>query len=119
MNAIRKILAICCAILFVITALFALIFFNFDRKAFTSETYKRVFANEGFYNRIPAVLAETINGTSVDQSKLPIVMHGMNTQAWETFFRALLPQATLKTMGDEALDSVLAYVNMVTNSAQM
>ncbi len=119
MNAIRKILATFCAILFVMTAIFALIFFNFDRRAFSAETYQRVFANEGFYNRIPTVLAEAINGASLDQSDLPIAMQGMSTQAWETFFRALLPQETLKGMGDEALNSVFAYLNMETNSAQM
>jgi hypothetical protein len=119
MNAIRKILAAFCAILFVITAIFALIFFNFDRRAFKAETYKRVLVSQGFYERIPLVLAEAINSASLDESELPFILRGMSTEAWATFFRAMLTQRTLNVMGDEALDSVFAYLNMETNSAQM
>lgn len=119
MGLVKKILTVFCALLFWITAVPALIFFNFDRRAFSSETYQQVFANEGFYNRLPRVLAETINATSFNQSELPWVMRGMGLPAWEAFFRAMLPQETLKAMGEEALNSTFAYLNLETNSAEM
>ena len=45
MNSIKKIIGIIFAVLFVFTAVPALIFFNFDRRAFTAETYQKAFAN--------------------------------------------------------------------------
>ena len=119
MNTLKKILAALFAVLFIFTAVLALIFFNFGRRAFTAETYQKAFANEDFYNKLPAVLAEAMESTSADQSQLPLMMRRMNAQAWETFFRSLLPQETLKAMGDDVLNSAFAYLNMQTNSVQL
>jgi len=46
-------------------------------------------------------------------------MQGMSQQAWESFFRAMLPPETLKVMGDDMLNSTFAYLNMQTNSVQL
>ncbi len=119
MNIVRKIFAAIFAILFVITAVITLFVFNFDRRAFTAETYQKAFANEGFYNQLPAALAEAMISSNTDQSGFPIVMSGMSTQAWEAFFRALLPPETLKVMGDDVLNSTFAYLNLQTDSAQL
>ncbi len=107
------------AILFVISAIFALIFFNFDRWAFTAETYQQAFVKQGFYERLPAVLAQAMTGGSVDESELPLMMQGMSQHAWEAFFQAMLPQDALVAMGDEALNSVFAYLNFESDTAQM
>ena len=119
MNSTKKILGIVFAVLFVLTAVPALIFFNFDRRAFTAETYQTAFANNDFYGKLPAVMAEAMHSSTVDTSKLPIVMQDMSQDAWEAFFRTLLPPETLKAMGDEMLNSIFAYFNMQTNSAQL
>ena len=119
MELIKKTLAAIFAVLFIITAVTALIFFNFDRKAFTAETYQKGFANANFYDRLPAMMAETMVTTSTNQEQFPIVMRGMSTQAWDAFFRTLLPQDVLKAMGDDALNSTFAYLNMQANSAQV
>jgi hypothetical protein len=119
MDSLKKILGILFAILFIATAVPALIFFNFDRRAFTAETYQKAFANADFYNKLPVVMAEAMLSASTDQSKLPVVMRGMSQNAWEEFFRTMLPQETLKVMGDEILNSTFAYLNMQTNSVQL
>lgn len=119
MNNFRKIFVIFFAILFVITAVIALILFNFDRRAFTAETYQKAFAKDGFYNQLPAVMAEAMVSSGTDQSGFPIVMSGMTTEAWEAFFRAILPPEAFQVIGDNVLDSMFAYVNMETNSAEI
>ena len=119
MDSLKKFTGVILAILFVLTAVPALIFFNFDRRAFTAETYQKAFANADFYSNLPAVLAETMLSASTDKSQLPIVMRGMSQQAWEDFFREMLPQETLKVMGDEILSSTFAYLNMQVNSVQI
>lgn len=119
MDSLKKFIGTIFAILFISTAVPALIFFNFDRRAFTAETYQKAFANADFYGKLPAALAEAMLSASTDQSQLPIVMRGMSQNAWEAFFRTLLSQETLKMMGDEILNSTFAYLNMQANSVQL
>ena len=119
MDSLKKIIGIIFAILFVITAVPALILFNFDQRAFTAETYQKAFANANFYDQLPALMAESMLSSTTDTSQLPVVMRGMSQQAWEAYFRAMLPQETLKAMGDETLNSIFAYLNLQTNSVQI
>jgi len=119
MNSIKKPFGIFLALLFVLTAVPALILFNFDRRAFTAETYQQAFARSNFYDQLPALMAESMLATTTDPSQLPVVMRGMSQQAWEGYFRAMLPQETLKAMSDETLNSVFAYLDKQTNSVQV
>jgi hypothetical protein len=117
MDAIRRGLAVTLAILFSLTAVLALVFFNLDRRAFTAETYQRVFANEAFYDRLPAVLAGAVTSSPAGESNLPVVMQQLSPEAWEAFFRAMLPGESLKRMGDQVLESVFSYLNGKSSSA--
>ena len=119
MDSLKKISGILFAALFVITAVPALIFFNFDRRAFSAETYQTAFANTDFYNQLPAVMAQAMLSTNTDQSQLPIVMRSMDKTAWEAFFRTLLPEETLKLMGDDILNSTFSYLNLRADSVQL
>lgn len=119
MDSLKKISGVLFAALFVITAVPALIFFNFDRRAFSAETYQTAFANTDFYNQLPAVMAQAMLSTNADQSQLPIVMRSMDKTAWEAFFRTLLPEETLKLMGDDILNSTFSYLNLRADSVQL
>jgi len=119
MDTSKKILAAIFAFLFILTAVLALILFNFDRKGFSAGTYQKAFAKADFYNQIPIILSETMVSSITKQEELPLVMQSMNAKAWEDFFRALLPQDALKAMGDEALNSVFDYLNLHSNSAEL
>jgi hypothetical protein len=117
MENIKKILAYLFAVLFVLSAVFALISFNFERRAFRAETYQQVLATEDFYNRIPAVMAEAmVSSPSTNFQSLPFSMQNMSTKAWEDFFRTLLPQDALKSIGDDTLRATFAYLNMQNDS---
>jgi len=119
MNTLRKSSAVFFALLFIGSAVMALFLFNFDRTAFTAETYQEAFAREELYNKLPAVMAQTLTSSGADQSQFPIVMQGLSATAWEGFFRALLPPESLKAMGDDMLNSTFAYLNQKTDSAQL
>jgi hypothetical protein len=116
METLRKSIAAFCAISFIFTAVASLFLFNFDRRAFTPETYQLAFARGDFYNKLPAVMADAITSSGADQSGFPRVMQGMGRDAWESFFRALLPVEVLQVMGDDVLNSTFAYFNMETDS---
>jgi hypothetical protein len=49
-----------CAVLFVLTATVALLLFNLERKLFNAQTYKQALANQNFYERMPALVAQTL-----------------------------------------------------------
>ncbi|MCL4271825.1 MAG: hypothetical protein KJZ72_19865, partial [Anaerolineales bacterium] len=115
----NKTLATICAILFTLSAVTAMVLFNFDRNAFTAETYQTAFAREDFYNKLPAVMAEAMTNSGADQSQFPVVMQGMSREAWEGFFRSLLPPEMLRVMGDDMLNSAFAYINRETDSIQL
>jgi hypothetical protein len=119
MDSFKKISGIFLAILFISTAIPALVFFNFDQRAFTVETYQKAFASTDFYNKLPADMAKAMLASTTDASQLPVVMRGMSQEAWEGYFRAMLPQETLKTLGDETLNSIFAYLNIQTDSVQI
>ena len=119
MDILKKILGFIFAILFISTAVPALFLFNFDRRAFTAELYQKTFAREDFYDKLPAVMAEAVITTTADQNQFPIVLRGMSQDGWEAFFRTVLPQETLKAMGDDILSSTFAYLNRKTDSVQL
>lgn len=118
MENFRKPLAVFIAMSFVITAVMALLLINFDRRAFTAETYQQAFAREDFYNKIPSLMAQSI-AASADTNQLPAVMQGMSLEAWEGFIRVLLPPEVLKPIGDDVLISTFAYLNMESNLVQV
>jgi hypothetical protein len=118
MNTFRKISGSIFAILFIATALPALFLFSFDRSGFSAETYQKAFARDDFYAKVPSVMAEAMISTTTDQNKFPIMLQGMSQDAWEAFFRTMLPAETLKLMGDDILNSTFAYLNRKTDSAQ-
>lgn len=117
METLRKSIAAFCAITFIFTGVVSLFLFNFDQRAFTAETYQQAFAREDFYNKLPAIMADSMVSSGADQNQFPIVMQGMSRDAWEVFFRALLPAETLRMMGDDALNSMVAYLTMETDTA--
>lgn len=117
MRVFFKVVAAGVALLFILTAVPSLILFNLDRKAFNAETYQAAFAKADFYERLPSVMAESLLSSAAQQENFPIVMRGMSAAAWENFFRALLPQTSFQQMGDEALNSIFAYLNLQSNSA--
>ncbi|MFM8427210.1 MAG: hypothetical protein ACKOBL_18755, partial [Chloroflexota bacterium] len=118
MDTFRKPLAVFFTVSFVITAVMAIVLFNFDRRAFTAETYQQAFAREDFYNQIPNLMAQSI-AASADTNQLPAVMQGMSLEAWESFIRVLLPPEVLKPIGDDVLVSTFGYLNMESDLVQV
>jgi hypothetical protein len=116
MDTFRKGLAGVCAALFILSAIASLLLYNLEQKAFSIETYQQAFANENFYERLPAMMAQAFMA-SVDQPGMPVALRSMSEQQWEGFLRELLPPEALKAMGDQALTSTFAYLNGQSNAA--
>ena len=116
MQTIGKFIAFICAILFIITGVLALLFFNIERKAFSSETYKKAFENQNLYVRMPAILANAVTTIITQTPSLPTFVKTLTVTNWESTIVSVLPPQEVKLITDQALDSIFDYINRRTNS---
>ncbi len=116
MRELEKTLAALCAVLFVITAILVLLFFNIEQKAFSSATYKQAFENQKLYERMPALLASALQESiSQNPNAFPFLKE-LTAEGWQSTISALLPPEELRALADSARDSRFDYVNGKTNS---
>jgi len=111
-----KFLAAFCAILFIITGVLALLFFNIERKAFSAETYKRAFEKQQLYNRMPGILAEVLTTAITQNQQASTYLKSFTVQDWESAISALIPPEELKALANSTLDSTFDYLNSRTDS---
>ncbi len=117
MQTIGKILAGICAILFVISGIAALLLFNTERKAFSSEPYKRAFEDQNLYQRMPAVMSSVLSETlSGNGTANPLAL---GTDTFVSTLLSLLPPQEIKTLTDNTLDEIFAYLNGESDSAEI
>jgi hypothetical protein len=116
MREFGKVLASLCAVLFVIGGILVLIFFNIERKAFSSETYKQAFEDQKLYERMPTLLATSVQ-TAISQNPnaFPFLKE-LSVEDWQSTISSLLTPDELRALADSALDSTFDYINGRTNS---
>lgn len=117
MAVFNKFIAWICAILFVISGVVALLFFNVERKAFNSATYKQAFEQQNLYERTPGILANALYAVNTGNANANPYLKTLTVDNWQTTITALLPPEELKALTDNTLDSVFDYLNGKTNSA--
>jgi len=109
-----KFTAAVCAILFVFAAGAALVLFNAERKLFNERLYAQALDEQNFYERLPAIAAESLASTPKDGESLSAVrslLAIVPAENWEAALRALLPAEVSKPMTEEALASIFAYLD--------
>lgn len=106
-----------CAILFVITALNALLVFNVERRAFNASTYKSALTESGFYAKFPSLLGDLIKQNI--GSKTTSFIEQMSSADWTNLISSLLPQEKLQRMTEEAITQVFDYINGVTREPHL
>ena len=116
MQTFGKFLAGVCAVLFIITGVLALLFFNVERKAFSSATYKQAFEEENLYERMPQVLAIALSTSIAEKERASAFLKLLTTDQWRTTISSILPPEELKTLTNEMLDSTFDYLNGKTDS---
>jgi hypothetical protein len=117
MQTLGKFLAAVCAILFVVSGVMALLLFNIERKAFSSETYKQAFERQNLYERMPAILATALSASIAESGNADALLRNFSTEDWEASIASLLPPEELKALADDILDSTFDYINGETDSA--
>jgi hypothetical protein len=111
-----KTLAAICAVLFILAGVPVLLLSNIERKAFSSDTYKQAFENQGLYQRMPALLAATLTSTLSQDGAMPAFVKELTAEEWQGTISTLLPPEELRAMTDQTLDSAFDYLNFRSNS---
>jgi hypothetical protein len=117
MKIIGNFIAGICAVLFVISGVIALLSFNIERKAFSSDTYKQAFEDQNLYERMPDVLAVALSASITKSGNTNPLLNLLSTEDWRTSIAALLPPEELKAITDNALDATFNYLDGKTDSA--
>jgi hypothetical protein len=116
MTDIKKIAAILCALLFVITATAAIFLFNIQWRAFSAETYKAAFERLNLYERMPAILANALYASTIQNGNTDPFLQVMTVEDWEVSIASLLPPEELKVLSEGTIDSLFSYLNNETDS---
>jgi len=104
-----NIIAVIFTILFVISALIALIAFNVERQAFNPAIYKRTLVNENFYQQFPALMGNVLSKNLGNNA--PPFAKQMSANDWKILIENLLPPEQLRAMTEDAITQFFAYVN--------
>jgi hypothetical protein len=101
-------------ILFILTALAALMMFNVERRAFDSETYKQELVNQKFYLQFPYLLSDLLVANIDGQG--PAFLGHLSADQWRELVQAVLPEDQLQAMTEDTLDQFFAFLNGETDS---
>ncbi|MBI1856049.1 MAG: hypothetical protein HYR93_09350 [Chloroflexi bacterium] len=113
-NMIAQTAAILCAILFIVTALAALMVFNVELRAFNPATYQSALVKENFYQLFPALLGNVLS-KNLDNNA-PAFAKQMSPEDWKVLIENLLPPEQLQVMTEDAINQFFAYLNGETQT---
>ena len=117
LNLLARFLAAACAILFVGTAVLALLLFNLERRAFDPQTYKRALNGQNIYERLPAVLAQALSSpASYDPCSTNLIACGAENRTPEN--RACMETAMGQDQYQALAESRLAPTPEETQQAE-
>ena len=111
MKTIGNFLAAICAFFFVLSSVAAITFFNIEQKAFSSETYKAAFKEQGLYNAAPAIFTDMILSSMQDSGDAALLLSILDKGELELVISTLIPPDELETLIGEAFDSFFEYIN--------
>ena len=116
-----KILAWFCAALFVVTTAIALLFFNAERKLFNADSYLRALDAQNFYEQIPALAADVLTHSSAQSGiqSPPDFLKALPPEDWEEVIRAVLPAEMSKSITEQGVTSIFAYLNGESDTAAL
>jgi hypothetical protein len=118
LKVLARILAGFFAILFVITTVLAFAFYNIEQSAFDASLYKQALTEEKVYQRLPELTAQ---GLAIAAQRSDNVMlslfRNLSEEEWRRFVLELFPPDVLRTLSEDAITQVMAYLNGKSDAA--
>jgi len=116
MKTINTILAGICAFFFLISGVIAITSSNLESKAFSAETYKKAFKDQGLYVDTPAILTDVILSSGQNLNEATALLSALSRDDLELMIASLLPSDELETVMDGLFDSTFAYLKSETDT---
>ena len=116
MKQIGKLLAGVCAVIFVISGVIAIVFFNIEQKAFSPETYKIAFKEKGLYNTAPAIFTDLIISSMGNTNQPSLLLTVLDRNELQLVISSLFPPDEFELLMNDAFDSFFDYLNGDTDS---
>ncbi|MBN2256635.1 MAG: hypothetical protein JW704_02275 [Anaerolineaceae bacterium] len=124
-NPVARVFAILFTVLFVITAMTALVVYNIFNQAFDSEIYKQSINRAGIYDHLTDLLGEQLvfqlshntclqNPTSCteeQQKTAPAYLANVDASEWSTVFSYVIDETWLKTELESVIDQFFTFLN--------
>ncbi len=100
------------AILFVVATVLAFALYNIEQSAFDADLYKQALTEEKVYHRLPELTAQglAIAAQRSDNAMLSL-FRNLSEDEWRRFVLELLPPDVLRTLAEDAITQVMAYLN--------
>lgn len=109
-NVIAKALALICAVLFVVTALGALVLFNAGQQLLNPAPYKRALAQQHIYERLPALAAADLAASVEEAGEEALPFQFASQEDFERILSDLLPPQWLREQAERVVDQTFAYL---------
>jgi hypothetical protein len=116
MKQIGSFLATLSAGLFILSGLMAITLFNIDQKAFSPETYKAAFKEQGLYAAGPTIFTDMIYSSVEDSGNASMLLSLINKDQMSFVISSLLPPNELEALMDGVFDSFFSFLNDETDS---
>jgi len=109
LTVLARLIAALLAAFFVVTAVAGLILFNIDRRAFNPATYTKALVSGNFYQQFPSLLGDLL--VKNIPANAPAFLKHISANQWKVLLEALLPGQQMRSMAEDTLNQVFAYMN--------
>ena len=116
-SLLARIIAVLCAIFFVAAALAALLLFNLERRGFNPNTYKAALVRANFYQSFPSLLGQVL-AKNASGSNTPFIKQ-LTGEDWTAVIQTLLAPEQLRSITEDAITQIFAYLNNETNDPHL
>jgi hypothetical protein len=113
MENFLKFLAGIFAILFIVTTPLAFALYSMEQSVFNADFYTQALDEENMYQRLPELIADSLASTAGndDAGNPLILLSNLSGEEWQQYMLALLPPDELRTMSEDTIEQLVAYLN--------
>ncbi len=109
-NVVAKALALICAVLFVVTALGALVLFNVAQQLLNPAPYKQALAQQHIYERLPALVAADLTASVEEAGEEALPFSFASQEDFERILSDLLSPQWLREQAEQVINQLFAYL---------
>lgn len=101
------------AILFVGTTALAFTLYSVEQSVFDAELYIQALEEENFYQRLPDLTAQSlaVAAQRTDRNDMLSLFRNTSEAEWQMFVTELFPPDVLKSLAEDAVTQIMAYLN--------